>query len=98
MNEQKGTIQKWMNYRRNERVNERKIEGVNRVMVSLASIGLDRLWNCALEASSAVAGKANSLLTVLSIGGADEGRVFMPLSLFLLSSPLFFCVGFECFL
>ena len=41
-------------------MNERKIEGVNGVMVSLASIGLVRLWNCAQEVSSAVAGKANS--------------------------------------
>ena len=65
----------------------------------LTSIGLVRLWNCALEASSAVAGKDNYWMTVLSTGGADEGNVFMPLLLFLLSSPsLLFCVGCECFL
>ena len=77
---------------------------IARTPMILTSIGLVKLWKCALGASSAVAGKANSWMTVLSTGGEDEGRVFMPLLLFLLSSPsllfssILFCVGCECFL
>ena len=66
--------------------------------IKMASVGLVRLWNCALEASSVVAGKADSWMTVLSTGGADEGGAFMPLLLFHLSSlPFLFWIWRKCF-